>query len=118
MKHDPEFCQRVAEAAGIYTHLEKCRLGSDKLYCYHYGEPNGNSPCFFPDVDWNDAMFAAEKVGKNLVVNVLPRGHVRVEIYPDDDEFRMVVTAHESGPRAICEAILKMKKNAPAESTK
>ena len=64
---------------------------------------------FCPDVDWNDAMWAVDRLGKLVEVNLLPRGYVRVNIYPDGDEFEMVVAGNVCGPTAMCKAILKLK---------
>ena len=108
--HDPEYCRRVAEAVGLEWKAET-KMGGG--ICNLVIRQPGRWSTFRPDIDWNDAMLAAEKAGlffdfpdASLLAGCHPNWLVCFLGNEEPIERRV---EHESGPRAICEAILKLK---------
>lgn len=65
---------------------------------------------FRPSSDWNDAMLAAEKAG--LFDEGFLEGYWSVKKWDSYDPVAIEIASHQSGPVAVCRAILKAVKNA------
>ena len=119
MKHDPEFCRRVAEAIGLRRVSETDYFfdDSEEPPLKYFVGADENTPedalWFAPDEEWHCAMFAAEKVGLfwPCLLTKDVNGKDPWIIYKWDDARRdnLMFVSDVSGPRAICEAILKLK---------
>lgn len=106
MTHDPEYCRRVAEACGIA--LLPGRALEDPEWCWiKPTSPDVVARKFCPDVDWNDAMFAAEEFGRVHALHLAIEEDVAPSNAPNSRGFFEGLLMR--GPRAICEAILKLK---------
>lgn len=112
----PETDRMVADACGITgLHVRVLGVGIHE-YRRYTGDGTDEVP-FRPSTDWNDAMLAAERFGlfcdwgfclllhdgQWLVADVSVFGKIDY-----DEGYR-----HESGPLAICRAILAMRAVSP-----
>lgn len=108
---------KVAKACGIKC---LCSTPVDRYY-QPTGEPtslvvddgNGDTRRFRPSSDWNDAMMAAEKARLFYPDGFLDfdyRGEWRVQELDMCTPEARIITSHDSGPVAICRAILKAVK--------
>jgi len=111
MDAGPEMDAAIAAACGIEhaasTEIGLCRLKPEGRTVETEWQP------WRPSIDWNDAMFAAEKC-RLLEVYALERIPLRTPLYvvadiqlmDGEDEW---VARAESGPLAICQAILRLR---------
>lgn len=128
-EHDPEYCRKVAEACGLEVATSPDFVPEDADECWVPCRPSSKNNfsdvrIFLPDEDWNDAMLAAEKVGlffgdpdAILLAGCHPNWLVYWIDAKEPTEHRV---EHESGPRAICDAILKLaeaRKKRPPQDT-
>lgn len=128
MKTDVEYCIRVAEACGFEYKTEP-KMSGEKVNL-RVRTPGAWRP-FFPDVNYDSAFFALCGCGCGVQINrITPitekSNFWRVWLYDGDPCIHNGVgdvqgwceakQDNESLPRAICEAILEMKKEQSNES--
>lgn len=108
MKTDVEYCIRVAEACGFEYKTEP-KMSGEKVNL-RVRVPGAWRP-FFPDVNWDSAMFAAGDVGLFSTLGCLLTQDVSSKRWVVE-QWRGagsdVVSQHDAGPYAICESILKL----------
>ena len=120
-----EIDRQVAEAVGygIPSKDRPCETtltGLDGNFLLTY--PEGDSKTFRPSTDWNDAMWAAEKVGLFSSLRCLwkdqAKGNRWFVVWINMDGtvgqgLESIWAYGESGPLAICQAILRLAKPTP-----
>lgn len=105
---DAELAKAVADACGM--EVDMVYIGGKLAFC-EYPEGGGFDPAF----NWNQAMLAAEKCGlfskHHAAYSISVDGTHRVSLYCKGHR---CAAYGESGPRAICEAILAVTKGEKA----
>jgi hypothetical protein len=107
---------RQSGRRGSVSHCLKCHRIYTEGYCEPPPPETGCKPdpiLFRPSTDWNEAMRAAEKVGLLKTYQLEQSQNGRYEVRECDMHGHVLISEHQSGPVAICRAILKLKASKP-----
>lgn len=102
--------KKVAEAIGAKRISIKIPSTGEPEQCWQFPDEK-KQITFRPSTDWNQAMYAAEKAGlTGVLVDTPSRGLPFFLCFPDQLKERgLAGSVSESGPLAICNAILSLK---------